>query len=190
MSKRRPLKTPKYRLKVDSVRDRKKLMASREWLSLDTDVRELIHEFQKAAPVRLSAIAQALGLKVVSTTLPTGISGEIRPDPDGAGTYVVRVNKSDSARRQRFTVAHEIGHFLLHRDQIGSGIRDDVLYRSKLSDVREAQANRIAADLLMPETLVSEWLRHAQTLKVENTVEFLSDKFNVSEAAMKIRLGL
>lgn len=165
-------------------------MASREWLALNNQVQSTVGEFLQSAPVRLSAIAQALGVKVLSTTLPSGISGEIRPDPDALGRFVIRVNKSDSARRQRFTVAHEIGHFLLHRDQIGDGIRDDVLYRSELSDWREAQANRMAADLLMPDSLVKEWLRYAETLKVENTVAFLSDKFNVSEAAMKIRLGI
>lgn len=165
-------------------------MPSREWMSLDPDVRERINPFLQSAPIRLSAVAQALGLRVMSTSFPVGISGEIRPDPEVPNSFIVRVNKNDSARRQRFTVAHEIGHFLLHRDQIGDGIRDDVLYRSQLSDAREAQANRIAADLLMPDQLIREWIGHAETLGVENSVAFLADKFNVSEAAMKIRLGI
>lgn len=165
-------------------------MMSREWYSLDQGTLTVIQALQDGAPVRLSAIANALGVRVVATTLPSGISGEIRPDPDNAGQFVIKVNRNDSARRQRFTVAHEIGHYLLHRDQIGDGITDDVLYRSELSDRREAQANRMAADLLMPQRLVDEWLDRARALKVDNVVSFLADKFNVSEAAMKIRLGI
>ncbi|TIL24585.1 MAG: ImmA/IrrE family metallo-endopeptidase [Mesorhizobium sp.] len=165
-------------------------MMSREWHSLDQGTLATIQALQDGAPIRLSAIANALGVRVIATTLPSGISGEIRPDLDNAGQFVIKVNRNDSARRQRFTVAHEIGHYLLHRDQIGAGITDDVLYRSELSDRREAQANRMAADLLMPQQLVDEWLDRARTLKVDNVVGFLADKFNVSEAAMKIRLGI
>lgn len=165
-------------------------MPSSEWTQIDANEREQMVPFLAAPPVRLSALAEALGLTVLSAPLPNGISGEIRPDPARPGHYIIRVNKNDPARRQRFTVAHEIGHFLLHRDQIGTGITDDVLYRSSLSDRREAQANRIAADLLMPEPLVREWFERAKTLRVDDVLNFLADKFNVSSAAMKIRLGL
>ena len=165
-------------------------MMSPEWYSLDQGLLAVIQAHQEVAPIRLSAIAHALGVKVIATAMPSGISGEIRPDADNPGQYIIRVNKNDSSRRQRFTVAHELGHFLLHRAQIGDGITDDVLYRSELSDRREAQANRIAADLLMPQQLVDEWLDKARALKVDNVIGFLADKFNVSEAAMKIRLGI
>ena len=164
-------------------------MTSREFLSLAGPVKSEIERHLQSVPVKLSSLATALGLKVLSTPLPSGISGEIRPDTE-PGKFVIRVNKNDSARRQRFTVAHEIGHYLLHREAIGNGITDDVLYRSTLSDAREAQANRLAADLLMPDQLVSDWLEKAKTLGVDDKVGFLADKFNVSEAAMKIRLGL
>jgi Zn-dependent peptidase ImmA (M78 family) len=165
-------------------------MMSQEWRAIDGNVRGSIEKHQVDAPIKLSEIAKTIGVKVISTPLPSGISGEIRPDPEIAGGFVIRVNRNDSARRQRFTVAHEIGHFLLHRDQIGNGITDDVLYRSTMSDWREAQANRIAADILMPQALVDEWLERAKLLQVDDVVGFLSDKFNVSGAAMKIRLGL
>jgi hypothetical protein len=165
-------------------------MASAEWRSIDMDTKESIDQHLGAAPVSLSSIARSLGVKVIASVLPDGISGEIRPDPDFEGRFIIRVNKNDPSRRQRFTVAHELAHFLLHRDMIGNGVTDDVLYRSTLSDSREAQANRLAADLLMPQALVDSWLERAQSLRVEDPVEFLSDKFGVSIAAMKIRLGI
>jgi Zn-dependent peptidase ImmA (M78 family) len=166
-------------------------MTSSEWRAIDGDTRGKLTQHLREAPVSLSAIAQSLGVKVVSSVLPNGISGEIRPDESTDSGFIIRVNKNDPARRQRFTVAHELAHFLLHRDMIGNGVTDDVLYRSTLSDSREAQANRLAADLLMPRTLVDEWIERARSLRVEDDpVEFLSDKFGVSTAAMKIRLGI
>lgn len=166
-------------------------MTSREWDSLPEHVLESLSRHMQQPPVKLSRIAESIGgVRVVSVALPKGISGEIRPDPVQPDAFIIRVNKSDSARRQRFTVAHELAHYLIHRDQIGDGITDDILYRSTLSDSREAQANRLAADLLMPDFLVSEWIDKARLLQVEDVVGFLADKFNVSEAAMKIRLGI
>lgn len=164
-------------------------MMSREWHKLPENIRARIETLQQDAPVRLSALAQEFGVKVLATALPSGISGEIRPSGE-PGQFQIKVNRNDPARRQRFTVAHELAHFLLHQDEIGHGISDDVLYRSTLSDWREAQANRLAADILMPEPLVDIWLERAKMLKVDDVVGFLADKFNVSEAAMKIRLGL
>jgi hypothetical protein len=165
-------------------------MTSREWTTLNPVLKQQIEVYQSDAPVKLSEIARELGLKVKAATLRPGISGEIRPDPDRMGAFIIRVSRHDSRERQRFTVAHEIGHFLLHRDQIGSGITDDALYRSTLSDRREAEANRIAADILMPDALVREWLNRAQLLGVDDNITYLRENFQVSDAAMRIRLGL
>lgn len=166
-------------------------MTSREWDSLSEDLLEKLSPLMQHPPIKLSRIAETIGgVRLLSASLPKGKSGEIRPDPEQEGRFLIKVNKNDSNRRQRFTVAHELAHYLLHRDQIGDGIEDDVLYRSSLSDSREAQANRLAADLLMPDSLVSEWIDKAKALQVDDVVGFLADKFNVSEAAMKIRLGI
>ena len=163
---------------------------SREWNKLLEDEKNAIKGYQEGGPVKLSALARSLGLSVKAATLAPGISGEIRPNPESGGNFIIRVNRHDSSRRQRFTVAHEIGHYLLHRDQIGSGISDDVLYRSSLSDHREAEANRIAADILMPRHLVDQYIEEAKILGIEDIVGHVSEKLEVSEAAMKIRLGI
>lgn len=165
-------------------------MMSREWQTLEPALRAVIEAHQTAVPIKLSAIAQALGVKLRASTLPLGISGEIRPDAESTSGFAVRVNRHDGARRQRFTIAHELSHFLLHKDQIGDGITDDVLYRSEISDAREAEANRLAADILMPRNLVAEWIDRARALGVDDIPTYLAEKFDVSEAAMKIRLGL
>lgn len=158
---------------------------SPEWRSLPEGVRALIEEHQDTAPVRLSQLARALGVPVKAATLAPGISGEIRPDGE---SFVIRVNRHDPSKRQRFTVAHELSHFLLHADQINTGISDDVLYRSALSDRREAQANRLAADVLMPDELVRASVEEAQEKGVGDLVLFLAEQFLASEGAMRIKL--
>jgi hypothetical protein len=164
------------------------MMKSREWNGLDNGERLIIEQFQNDLPVSLSAIARGLGLSVKAATLAPGVSGEIRPSGDGS--YVIRVNRHDVRKRQRFTVAHEIAHYLLHRDKIGDGIEDDVLYRSGLSSSIEAEANRLAADILMPWDKVMELRDEAKEIGVGDEVLYISEKFGVSEAAMRIKLGL
>lgn len=159
---------------------------SPEWRNLDGNVRGIIEEHQDTAPVRLSQLARALGVPVKAATLAPGISGEIRPQNEG---FAIRINRHDPSKRQRFTVAHELAHFLLHADQIvGNGISDDVLYRSALSDKREAQANRLAADILMPDDLVLSSVDEAREKGVGDLVLSLAEDFSVSEGAMKIKL--
>ncbi len=159
---------------------------SPEWQTLENAIRVAIEDHQDTAPVRLPDLARVLGVPVKAATLAPGISGEIRPDDEGG--FVIRINRHDPSKRQRFTVAHELAHFLLHADEIGSGISDDVLYRSSLSDRREAQANRLAADILMPDHLVRENIEAANEKGVGDLVLFLADEFAVSEAAMRIKL--
>lgn len=158
-----------------------------ELLGVESGAQKLIREAQASLPVKLASLAKEMGLKVISSTLPVGISGQICPSEGG---YTISVNRHDSPRRQRFTVAHEIAHYLLHRDQIGNGISDDALYRSSLSDWREAQANRLAADILIPRDQVDRKIRDLPKMSQDDLVRTLAEDFEVSEVAMKIRLGL
>src|ERR1700712_4212316 len=120
---------------------------SDEWNRLSPSTRETILSFQQNIPVRVGDLAKSLGLVVKISTLDVGISGMISPSEN---SYKIVINKHEPSYRQRFTLAHEVSHFLLHRDLIGDGISDNVLYRSNLSDATEAEANRLASDILMP----------------------------------------
>lgn len=159
---------------------------SKEWQLIPTEQKEIISRYHNTAPIKIGTIAKELGLTVKSSTLQAGISGEIRYI---SGKYIIRVNRHDPKVRQRFTVAHEVAHFLIHRDRIGDGIVDDILYRSSLSDTLEAQANRVAADLLMPWDMIQEFLKCHRNLKPEMRLEKLAEELEVSSTALKIRLG-
>lgn len=167
----------------------KKPFASREYRTLPDQVRQLVDLFAGNPPVKLSDLAKSLGLIVRAAELPRGISGEIRPSDESESGFMIRVNKHESKVRQRFTVAHEIAHYLLHCDRIGDGVRDDFLYRSALSDRIEAEANRLAADILMPPSVVEKFLDEGSGNDFDEMVKNMAETFNVSEQAMKIRIG-
>ncbi|HUZ65637.1 MAG TPA: ImmA/IrrE family metallo-endopeptidase [Acetobacteraceae bacterium] len=145
---------------------------------------EIAGSYLQRAPVDLSGMAAALGLAVnMNATMPAGLSGRIIRGGDGAAGYRIEINGAHSSNRKRFTLAHEIAHYLLHRDMIGDGVEDSALYRSRLSSATETEANRLAADLLMPAPL----LRTIYNAGVRWTAG-LTRAFEVSEEAMAIRL--
>lgn len=154
-------------------------------MTLD-DQMQVIKRHQGKAPVPVIRIAHALGLQVYrASRWPNGLSGMIKRIEDEGQEYNIYVNASHPETRRRFTIAHEIAHYILHRDSIGDGITDDALYRSGLSNRLEAQANRLAADILMPWTLLDPIIDEGNT-----DIPDLARIFNVSESAMSIRLGV
>ena len=143
---------------------------------------KVIDGHQAKAPVPVIAIAEDLGLPVFfMKAMGDDISDMIKKEDDG--TYAIYANADHHLNRQRFTIAHEIGHFLLHKEHIGDGIVDDALYRSGLGSTLETEANTMAAEILMPSSLLSK-----EPL-LTASIKDLAKKFKVSAAAMAIRLG-
>lgn len=143
---------------------------------------EIVGRFLDDAPVDLDGMAQALGLDVrYEASMPSNVAGSIRRVGD---RFRVDINGRHSKWRQRFTLAHEIAHYVLHRDLIGDGITDTDKYRSRLSDDLETQANRFAVEILMPaRTLRPLYLRDGV-----RDLASLTSRLCVSEEAMRIRL--
>ncbi len=90
-------------------------------------------------------------------------------------------------RRRRFTIAHEIGHWILHASAgyICACRPDEIVDHDRARNLRkaEAEANAFAAELLMPEPLVTE---HCKRLRAN--VVALAEDFDVSVPALKLRL--
>lgn len=107
---------------------------------------------------------------------------------------VISVNSTEDIKRQRFTIAHELGHFILHsKDQpLFVDKTPKVMYRNNASTtgeiVKEREANAFAAALLMPKDLISEAIDNC-ILGGDDIVERLASDFNVSEQAMSFRLS-
>lgn len=145
----------------------------------------IVARHTEEAPVNVDAIARDLGLTVYhDDRMPADTAGKIVREGGNPSGYSIYINATDPARRQRFTLAHEIAHYILHRDLIGDGLIDDGMYRSKLGGVYERQANRFAANILMPAALIKGYYRGGMQSLAE-----LGRVFDVSTEAMRIRLG-
>lgn len=153
---------------------------------------EIINQFQEYAPVDVEAVARALGIEINYAHLGSEISGMI--ERKKGGSYLISINQNDPKTRQRFTLAHELGHFIYHKDKMGDGIDDDRMYRStnvgkyhntNIGQREESQANRFAANLLMPWDLINK----LQDSGV-NSCDAMAERLGVSKQAMCIRLGV
>ncbi|WP_269930639.1 ImmA/IrrE family metallo-endopeptidase [Aminobacter sp. HY435] len=165
-------------------------MASREFRRISPAQAAVVKQYLSDYPVKLGSLAKALDVDIKVSSMRTGVSGQVAREGD---RYVIKVNRNEARERQRFTIGHELSHFLLHKDVIDAspdGITDNVLYRSGAPERIEYEANRLAADLVMPLPLVEKKLREEfGGIITEATIESLADSFEVSKAAMEIRLS-
>jgi Zn-dependent peptidase ImmA (M78 family) len=151
----------------------KELLATSWW----EDSRKL-----QPLPVDPFLLARELGITVTFKRLPIDMSGKINMPRDGGP--VITINENDHLNRQRFTCAHEIGHYF---DRINSrelGESSFVDYRGTLAgagvDDREIYANQFAAALLMPAHIVKEWRYQPMWQRAR--------ELGTSEQALELRL--
>ena len=149
----------------------------------------IIDVFRKQIPVDVDGLAVSLGIEVNYSNLDLSTSGMI--EKKGENQYVISVNANHPRTRQRFTLAHELGHFLYHKDRMGNGIDDDKLYRStdvgkyhntRIGAVQETEANSFAVNLLMPFSSIKKLIEEGITESSD-----IAEKLDVSEHAIHIR---
>lgn len=151
-------------------------------------------------PIRVETIARTLGIEIIETPFAE--------NPDLSGMLVreqertfMAINEIQSPRRKRFTVAHEVGHFLLDAGKAiwidngaslisyrrPSGVGTPVNYR-----LEEVRANRFAARLLMPDKDVEDRFNKLTEEGVDwedaPPLMTIAREFDVSLQAMSIRL--
>jgi Zn-dependent peptidase ImmA (M78 family) len=155
---------------------------------------QAIREAQKQAssgPVDLDALASRLGIRIERRWMDDDMSGALIRNSDG--TFTIQVNDLHPLTRQRFTVAHEMGHFVHHRHLLGDGVNDSRAYRTdrqhayynaRIGPQQETEANKFAASLLMPADVVSEMLEAGMS------VDAMAKHLGVSRHAMSIRAGV
>ncbi len=106
------------------------------------------------------------------------------------GTAQIAINRSHHCHRQRFSAAHELGHYVLHTEGRDRLFVDTSYRRSAASstgtDVIEIEANRFAAALLMPRFIVTRFAGDMPLTDID--INHLAMKFLVSEQAMTLRL--
>jgi Zn-dependent peptidase ImmA (M78 family) len=146
----------------------------------------------RRAPVPVEKLAALLGAEIVLQPFSGEISGIVHRNKDGGA--VIGVNSSNTIQRQRFTIAHEIGHLLLHADEnlhvdknFPIGLRNEI--SGKSVNENEIEANQFAAALLMPPDLMAEDVKPFIGKDVMFAIQKLAKKYKVSEQAMSIRLS-
>lgn len=143
-------------------------------------------------PINVEKLAAHVSAVVRFEPFDGEMSGMVHRRPDGRA--IIGVNSTHMGPRQRFTIAHEIGHLLLHRDaRLHVDLRYP-LYRDARSStaefVTEIEANQFAAELLMPTAMLMQDV-DALSFDFESdaSIERLAKKYDVSTQAMTIRIS-
>ena len=141
-----------------------------------------LHDIDGEFPVPVGKICERLGIEAFYVKLPDNISGNLYKE---GGKYYIKANEGHHPYRRRFTVAHELGHYLKHKEYLDSKKeileRSDTIYTESERQM-EAEANRFAAELLMPtKVFIQKYLK-------SNDLQELADYFFTSKDAIKFRL--
>lgn len=149
-------------------------------------------------PVEIVRVCNENDLKVFEEYLGGDVSGLIVVDEKTWEKYdsnqFISVNLTDSAVRRRFTIAHELAHYVLHRNKDSKlyahrDLNNDQETRSSI----EQEANYFAANILMPEKLVKNRVEEIRkdtwgNVSGSELVKEIADDFVVSESAADVRL--
>lgn len=169
--------------------DSSKIRDITEWMRTD---------YNLSIPVNVEWLAKNLGVEIKKDDLEeASLSGFA---VQKHGKRFIGVNSLESPARQRFTIAHELGHLFLHKSDTVSYDKGSVMlfrdsHGSDGSDSKEVEANKFAAELLMPADNLREDLATEEPFDLVNhdpsadaIIKKLADKYGVSEQAMSIRL--
>lgn len=142
-------------------------------------------------PVDVNEIAQKLDISIFFEPLEESISGML---VIRQGRAAIGVNESHHPHRQRFTIAHELGHFLLHQEATKVFVDSTLtFYRDERSSdgiyQQEIEANTFAAELLLPEQAVRAAFSQSNIDIFDDVaIARLAARFDVSAQALMIRL--
>ena len=156
--------------------------------------REVLEQWGiKSAPVPVDKIAKSLGALLRYSPLDEELSGMVFIKN---GRPLIGVNSLHHPNRQRFTIAHEIGHLVLHRDLITEAVHVDKQFRVLMRDSSSAtgseeieiQANQFAAELLIPSSLFDPTQVTQADIEDESQLNSLAKKFRVSKQMLEYRI--
>ena len=129
--------------------------------------------------IDIEQVAKSKNIRVEYVLMESSTSGYLRQEN---GIWVIGVNSLHNPKRQRFTIAHELGHFYMHKDK-NIDFEDTTFLKNLYNSPIEYSANEFGANLLMPESSIREAIQSG----IKNIKE-LSTKFDVSIAAIKHRV--
>lgn len=168
-----------------------------------TLVEQLLNKHRvQNAPVPVEQIAKSLGAEIHKKRVDNNLCGFLFRDTR-RNQAIIGVNEGHHPNRQRFTVAHEVGHFLLHEGEKlyidGADCGFHINRRNEESKTgakeTEREANLFAAELLMPYRFLEDDLTKIGSLDLldedilQEVLKPLADQYEVSTQALTFRLA-
>jgi len=142
------------------------------------------------APVDVYKLIENEGISILDEKMEDDHSGFLLAEE---GKATIGINTSHHSKRKRFTAAHELGHYFLHaqgKDGLFIDKKEKAFKRSTVSstgeDAVEIEANRFAAEILMPKIFIEEIVGDDEITDLY--IIDLAIQFQVSEQAMTLRL--
>jgi Zn-dependent peptidase ImmA (M78 family)/thymidylate kinase len=181
---------------VEDDMTRKKLLNFSRYYALEDLAEQVLSQYEEylkqvvVPPVPVDKIAEYYELKPLSMNqreLGLGVDGVLLP-----GEKTIVYSKETYETRSRFTIAHEIAHYILNRIGKGEAARLTTIWNSEKSPKKEAAsvercANYMASAILLPSNHI--YISLANYKQIDQVViETLAEKFQVSIEAMLYRV--
>lgn len=161
--------------------------------------RDQLRDFCSTLEGDIVQLANVFGLKVLEDDLLPYERGclENAPRFGSASGWVIKLNENDKPETKNFTVAHELGHFILHKARLADldmfdgrmnrntqSDADPFSYLEKRDGIMETEANSFATLLLMPPNLFKPAYD-----RLSGDCTALAKLFYVTEKSVARRLG-
>ena len=140
-------------------------------------------DISEPAQIDLVRIARSLGAKIKDRRLD-GCEARIVGEGDRA---IISIDDRVSPHRRRFSIGHELGHWMCHRGQCLACPKESIGQGPANGNAAEKMADRFAAQLLMPSAMVKKYSKEINGLSL-SMINHIAKTFDVSRSAAALRL--
>ena len=157
-----------------------------------TEIREMFG--LKETPTQIANILNKVGFKIYSLEMDETLSGRIGIANEfkeiSGSKKILQINSKDNRGHQRFTMAHELGHYIFDYDGHNRYANAYSLAEDDVNSPGEIRVNRFAAALLMPKNIFVDKYTARKTLGLDEVsiCKSLAEEFEVSETAVSKRI--
>lgn len=153
--------------------------------------RVLAKKYNLTPPINVEALIRDMGIILEDTTLDSMSGFAYQKD----GNRVIGINSTDGDARKKFTMAHELGHMIVHAKDDVTFDKNFVYFRDSRSSTgllpKEVEANAFAAELLMPAERLTKQIIAVGGIDLVDShdkIEELAKEYEVSFSAMTVRI--
>ena len=165
---------------------------------------DLLGDQENVFPVKVVELSQKLGFEIYRAAFDDAqqsglivVDSSLPETMDVTSSKVVFLNRNDSTAHQRFTVAHELGHYIFDYSEENTPTYCEAYITNddheKESSEKERRVNRFAAELLMPRKAFKDMFEelkshNPESFSLPDTITALKNYFDVPAKSVEIRL--